>query len=727
MPPSNTKRTRAKREAEVLEASDLDLPSSPSQSVKKRRKACSAGSALAGNGEASSSQHELLLPEEDTTTNEEQIDLVVPTLDLAIDPVSNLPPLVSIDHANTTHERDYKNGVKAYAKIAGRDWTYYVKTLKVNIGRPPNAQVRKIPESLEQSSPVVPPEEGNLVSIDLSPSKHVSRLHAEIFYEAEENPCWRIIVNGRNGVKVNETTLKRGQEMVLRSGAVLEIGGTQMMFITPDEPADIYPRFLQRALTLLAEEEHGPPSGVMHGLPDPSQHHHSSSSQLLPHHNQHGLSGQIPLAPAPPPKRQSTPRDSKSTDVEPNPKPSPAYERGLMLETTEDLDLSLDSAKDIKPQMSYATMIGLAILSGPEEQLTLNSIYQWIMDKFAFYRLNQMGWQASQSVYALLLESELIDMQNSIRHNLSLNKSFEKIPRRTDEPGKGMKWRIVPEHREEFLSRATKAIYKAGHRGSSNPNSPLTKEVSSRMPTGGLARHTIDLESGRDASKPTKGLMYSPRSTTPPLSSYPMAKEAYTPDRGPRLPIPRTEIEMHGLDDRSPLTGPGSRHNHHYGLSQAAAAGSPPTLSSSAYLEDGLPLSTPAPRRRDVRLAPPSTARVPSSYVVMSSPAPFWKFDGGSTPAQPMADLSPIKSDGPGPLQSSSPPQGQLQQGSPSRSSNVRSFRGSGAAGIARLGNAVGPDDDFDTEEGGGGIDLARGFQPIGSYHSNMANATGAV
>ncbi|KAF2128544.1 forkhead transcription factor-like protein [Dothidotthia symphoricarpi CBS 119687] len=78
-----------------------------------------------------------------------------------------------------------------------------------------------------------------------------------------------------------------------------------------------------------------------------------------------------------------------------------------------------------KPSYSYAMLIGMAILRAPSRRLTLSQIYKWISDTFAFYRNSpETGWQ------------------NSIRHNLSLSKSFSKQERPKDDPGKGHYWII---------------------------------------------------------------------------------------------------------------------------------------------------------------------------------------------------------------------------------------------------------------------------------------------
>lgn len=90
-----------------------------------------------------------------------------------------------------------------------------------------------------------------------------------------------------------------------------------------------------------------------------------------------------------------------------------------------------------KPPHSYAQLIGMAILRSPKKRLTLAQIYKWISDNYSFYSPSDAGWQ------------------NSIRHNLSLHKNFNKIERPKDDPGKGNYWAIEPGTESQFLKEKT--------------------------------------------------------------------------------------------------------------------------------------------------------------------------------------------------------------------------------------------------------------------------------
>ncbi|TVY84934.1 Fork-head transcriptional regulator [Lachnellula suecica] len=644
MPPSNKRPQRARRE--VINK-DADMPdSSPSRPAKRRKKVASPVEKPA--------PPEPQLPRDRKGILLEDSELVTAVTSKLLLPAHEVQAVK--DHSNSIYEKNNKEGVQAYAKLAGNGWTYYVRNLINVIGRPPEGAVSSNNPHEIGSTPGET-DDPNTVHVDLGPHKMVSRHHAEIRFDRDSGD-WIIEVQGRNGVRINSVPLKKGVEHTLISGEVVEVSGVEMMFVLPQEEVhlEVGKKYLARAGLIDPRavedvEDHG-------GATTSS----APSSATQPARSQNGV-GQLAIAPAPsgyvrpgtPPSTR--PRQPQSVGRSP-------YAGGTVMMNADDLDLSLDANAHIKPSFSYAQMISQAIINTGENKLNLSGIYDYIKEKYAYYRAQVgTGWQ------------------NSIRHNLSLNKAFEKVPRSTNEPGKGMKWYIVESYREEMVKNSVKGG-RGGHRGSSAPSSPANLTYRAK-----------------DSAKKR-----SPNSRSPPSSSYPANAPQFTPVRSGR-----STIMEDTPGDGSPLPRHRKTNTSSFGLSDNIP-GSPPVMSSS-YMQEDSSFITPAPLRVHPHLAPPSTAQRPSQVMPTSSPAPFWKYAGvNSTPARGVGlESSPIKGGRSAAPPSSSPP-------APSRSP----FRNDTPAKPP----AVPEIEDIEDEPA---FDLTKGFQSIGAFHAPVSNGIPAA
>lgn len=106
-----------------------------------------------------------------------------------------------------------------------------------------------------------------------------------------------------------------------------------------------------------------------------------------------------------------------------------------------------------KPPYSFSLLIYMAIEHSPNKCLPVKDIYSWILDRFPYFATAPTGWK------------------NSVRHNLSLNKCFQKVERSQGKVnGKGSLWCVDPEYKPNLVQALKKQPFSSPQSASLSPH-----------------------------------------------------------------------------------------------------------------------------------------------------------------------------------------------------------------------------------------------------------------
>ncbi|XP_072530617.1 forkhead box protein K2 isoform X2 [Salminus brasiliensis] len=343
----------------------------------------------------------------------------------------------------------------AVARLEGREFEYLMKKRSVTIGR-----------NSSQGS----------VDVSMGHSSFISRRHLEIFSAAEDTGGggeFYLRCLGKNGVFVDGVFLRRGAPpLQLPRMCTFRFPSTTI-------------KITFTALSSIKKEKKEPESPVKAVQPQISP-----LSINIPDNIAHLMS---PL-----PSPTGTISAANSCPSSPRGAGSSGYRVGRIVPS--DLQLINDNSQsendketsegdspkdDSKPPYSYAQLIVQAITLAPDKQLTLNGIYTHITKNYPYYRSADKGWQ------------------NSIRHNLSLNRYFIKVPRSQEEPGKGSFWRIDPSSEGKLIEQAFRKRRPRGVPCFRTPLGPLSSRSAPASPnhSGVLSAHSSGVQTPDSLSR----------------------------------------------------------------------------------------------------------------------------------------------------------------------------------------------------------------------------------
>lgn len=344
------------------------------------------------------------------------------------------------------------------ARLEGREFEYMMKKRSVTIGR-----------NSSQGS----------VDVSMGHSSFISRRHLEIFTAGDDGTGsgdFYLRCLGKNGVFVDGVFLRRGAPpLQLPRMCTFRFPSTNIKIT-----------FTALSSGKKAKRE-APESPVK-----PVQPQIAPLTINIPDNMAHAMS---PL-----PSPTGTISAANSCPSSPRGAGSSGYRMGGRMVSSAELQLINDNSQpenekdasggdspkdDSKPPYSYAQLIVQAITLATDKQLTLNGIYNHITKNYPYYRTADKGWQ------------------NSIRHNLSLNRYFIKVARSQEEPGKGSFWRIDPSSEGKLIEQAFRKRRPRGVTCFRTPHGPLSSRSAPASPnhSGVLSAHSSGVQTPDSLSR----------------------------------------------------------------------------------------------------------------------------------------------------------------------------------------------------------------------------------
>ncbi|KAL6441998.1 forkhead box protein K1 isoform X1 [Cataglyphis hispanica] len=323
------------------------------------------------------------------------------------------------------------------ARLEGREFEYMVRQRRITIGR--NSSKGE-------------------VDVNMGHSSFISRKHLEIYYE---HPFFYMVCNGKNGVFVDGVFQRKGASpFQLPKTCTFRFPSTTIRLIfqsliDEQEQSNIrVPSPPKQRAPLPPLRINIPDAGYSSPFPSPTGTISAANScPASPRAGQgrRNISADLQMvaayaaAVANDPQNSTLDRhnlerheggQSSSRQISPEPGAEARYRSGNSSGPNGTTPHYSPPKDDSKPPYSYAQLIVQAIASALDKQLTLSGIYSYITKNYPYYRTADKGWQ------------------NSIRHNLSLNRYFIKVPRSQEEPGKGSFWKIDPQSEAKLIDQA---------------------------------------------------------------------------------------------------------------------------------------------------------------------------------------------------------------------------------------------------------------------------------